>query len=100
MSTQTAGESNGAGGNAAADLEHLSAAHEEDAVEVDAVHVGAVVGKHRGERPPDDLAAVDDDDGFAAHSVAEGELVIVHFKVLHELDDSEWGAREERLLGP
>jgi hypothetical protein len=70
-----------------AHLEHLAAAHEEHAVEVDAVHVGTVVGEHGGERPADNLAAIDDDDHLAAHTVAEWEGLVVDLEVLHQLDD-------------
>mmetsp|Transcript_48633 Transcript_48633/g.114832 ORF Transcript_48633/g.114832 Transcript_48633/m.114832 type:complete len:436 (-) Transcript_48633:22-1329(-) len=80
-------------------LHHLSAAHDVDAVEVNAVHIRAVVGEHGSERAAHDLRAVDDNDVLAVHAVAHRKLLVIHLQVLEDLDDSKGSARQKALLG-
>lgn len=68
------------------------------AVDVDAVHGGAVVGEQGRERAADDLGAVDHHHGVAEQSVAVGQDRVVDVQEFEDLDHGEWGTRQDRLL--
>ena len=65
---------------------------------VDAVHVRAVVGQQRSQRPAYNLAPVYDGDGTPVQPVSVRQYRIVYAQVLEDLDDCERGARQHALL--
>jgi len=67
-------------------------------IDVDAVHVCAVVGKQGCQWPSYDFTAVDDSDGAAMQPVTIGQNGVVDAQVLKDLDNSQGGARQNALL--
>lgn len=71
-----------------------------DRVDVDAVHFRPVVREHRRQRPPDNLAPVDDGDDLPVHVPAHGlGGVVAPGTVLEDLHDRQGRAREQALEG-
>lgn len=67
-------------------------------VDVDAVHMGSVVGQERSKWATDYFAPVDDGDGTPVESVAIWQYGVVDAEVLEDLDDGERGAGQDALL--
>lgn len=70
-----------------------------DAVDVDRVDLGTVVGKESGKRATNNLTAVDNGDDTAVEAVSVGENSVVNSDIFHDLDQTQGCAGENALLG-
>mmetsp|Transcript_13380 Transcript_13380/g.34082 ORF Transcript_13380/g.34082 Transcript_13380/m.34082 type:complete len:335 (+) Transcript_13380:131-1135(+) len=77
---------------------NLAGLVDHDSGHVDRVHERAVVGKHGGEWPPNDLGAVDDGYNFAGQLLTGWERALVNASVLDNFDARERRARQDGLL--
>lgn len=70
-----------------------------DAIDIDRVDLGSVVGEESSQRTTNDFRTVDDGDDSSVEAVTVGKDHVVDSNVLHDLDNSQGGARENALFG-
>ena len=70
-----------------------------DAIDIDRVDLGTIVGEKSGEGTADDFGAIDDGDNSSVEAVTVGKYSVIDSDIFHDLDQSEGGAGDDTLLG-
>lgn len=69
-----------------------------DAVDVDRVNLGTVVGKEGGKRAANNLTAIDNGDDSAVETVSVGENSVIDSDIFHDLDQTQGCAGDNALF--
>lgn len=70
-----------------------------DAIDIDRVNPGTIIGEESGQGTTHDLGTVDDGDDSSVKAVAIGEDSVVDSHGLHDLDNAQGCTRDDTLFG-